>query len=236
MRRRELLGKANKVDEGPESMTIPKRVDLRALLGNVLDQGNRMTCVAFAVTSCHELWRAHREELSVEALHWGARAHGASHLGSTLEAAAKALYQTGQPLSVEWPYNPELDEVIAEYVPPPSAEACRPWLTTQIEEMQPNVRKIKSLIANGIAVALIVPLHTGFDVPADGHIASSPNCEWIGANHAVALVGYDEAMNCFLLRNSWGPDWGLGGYAYIQFDFVSSYGIRAAAIQEPETP
>jgi C1A family cysteine protease len=25
-------------------------------------------------------------------------------------------------------------------------------------------------------------------------------------------VGYDTASKLFLVRNSWGPDWGMGGY------------------------
>ncbi|KAG2485898.1 hypothetical protein HYH03_015343 [Edaphochlamys debaryana] len=31
-------------------------------------------------------------------------------------------------------------------------------------------------------------------------------------DHAVALVGYDSAEGYWILRNSWGPDWGIGGY------------------------
>ncbi|KAG2438899.1 hypothetical protein HYH02_010694 [Chlamydomonas schloesseri] len=34
-------------------------------------------------------------------------------------------------------------------------------------------------------------------------------------DHAVALVGYDLNERYWILRNSWGPDWGIGGYMLI---------------------
>jgi hypothetical protein len=46
--------------------------------------------------------------------------------------------------------------------------------------------------------------------------------------HAVALVGYTQ--NSFIVRNSWGEEWGAGGYAfaseaYASKAFTESYGV-----------
>lgn len=35
--------------------------------------------------------------------------------------------------------------------------------------------------------------------------------------HAVLLVGYDDAVGCFLARNSWGPSWGADGHFLIRY-------------------
>jgi hypothetical protein len=50
----------------------------------------------------------------------------------------------------------------------------------------------------------------------------------VRGGHAVALVGY--TADRFIVRNSWGPQWGDGGFgyasqAYAQDAFVESYGI-----------
>ncbi len=36
-------------------------------------------------------------------------------------------------------------------------------------------------------------------------------------NHAIMLVGWDDARGAWLLRNSWGTDWGEGGYMWIKY-------------------
>ncbi|PWB75581.1 hypothetical protein C3F09_02110 [candidate division GN15 bacterium] len=36
-------------------------------------------------------------------------------------------------------------------------------------------------------------------------------------NHAVVLVGWDDAQGVWILRNSWGPYWGEGGYMRIPY-------------------
>jgi len=40
--------------------------------------------------------------------------------------------------------------------------------------------------------------------------------------HAVLLVGYDDNLQCFKAKNSWGTSWGENGYFRISYDDVSS--------------
>ena len=35
--------------------------------------------------------------------------------------------------------------------------------------------------------------------------------------HCICIVGYSNADNAWIARNSWGPDWGEGGYFRIGF-------------------
>lgn len=43
------------------------------------------------------------------------------------------------------------------------------------------------------------------------------------ANHAVVLVGWNDSLNAWICKNSYGEGWGLDGYAYIDYDVLLSY-------------
>lgn len=43
----------------------------------------------------------------------------------------------------------------------------------------------------------------------------------LAGGHAVVLVGYDDVRGAFKVRNSWGKDWGLGGYFWMDYDYVA---------------
>jgi hypothetical protein len=38
--------------------------------------------------------------------------------------------------------------------------------------------------------------------------------------HAMLIAGYDQTRRLFIVRNSWGDDWGDRGYAYMPYDYV----------------
>jgi C1A family cysteine protease len=42
-------------------------------------------------------------------------------------------------------------------------------------------------------------------------------CYYTPTNHAILLVGWDDAEQSWILRNSWGADWGEGGYMRISY-------------------
>ncbi|GAI68193.1 unnamed protein product [marine sediment metagenome] len=40
--------------------------------------------------------------------------------------------------------------------------------------------------------------------------------------HGVALVGWNDTDRYFILRNSWGTNWGINGYCYYSYDLIKS--------------
>jgi C1A family cysteine protease len=46
---------------------------------------------------------------------------------------------------------------------------------------------------------------------------SGTPCDYTSTNHAVALVGWDDADGVWILRNSWGASWGESGYMRIKY-------------------
>jgi C1A family cysteine protease len=49
----------------------------------------------------------------------------------------------------------------------------------------------------------------------------SSNEEVLGG-HAVLAVGYDDASTSFIVRNSWGPNWGQKGYYQMPYGYLTN--------------
>ena len=49
--------------------------------------------------------------------------------------------------------------------------------------------------------------------------------------HAVSLIGFDDTKNAWIIRNSWGPDWGINGFGYVSYDDTSGVGQDNEALQ-----
>jgi len=59
-------------------------------------------------------------------------------------------------------------------------------------------------------------------VTADGNMKRYKSgifdsCSNGGTNHIVALVGWNDLDKTWVMRNSWGTDWGEGGYMRIKW-------------------
>ena len=44
--------------------------------------------------------------------------------------------------------------------------------------------------------------------------------ESVVGGHCVLMVGYDDSKSAALIRNSWGPDWGQGGYFWMPYSIL----------------
>ena len=76
----------------------------------------------------------------------------------------------------------------------------------------PTIPEIKSyLIENG---PLSVAMHWGGTWDGD-HVY---HCSDSGVNHAVVIVGYDDAGGYWIVRNSWGSSWNGNGYFKVAYN------------------
>ncbi len=54
----------------------------------------------------------------------------------------------------------------------------------------------------------------------------APNEKVVGG-HAVVAVGYDDAAQRVIVRNSWGPSWGQAGYFTMPYDYITNPKLAA---------
>lgn len=55
------------------------------------------------------------------------------------------------------------------------------------------------------------------------------------SNHAITLVGWDDDKGAWLMKNSWGTEWGEDGYMWIKYN-SNNIGRRAAWIVAKKAP
>lgn len=100
----------------------------------------------------------------------------------------------------------------------------------------PSVDAIKQAILQYGPVAAAVCVDSAFQQYRGGVFQGSATCQ--GVNHAIVLVGWDDADGAWILRNSWGPNWGENGYMRIAYGaslvgYAANYVVYEGAAPAP---
>ena len=51
--------------------------------------------------------------------------------------------------------------------------------------------------------------------------------EQLVGGHAVMAVGYDDSQGRFIVRNSWGDGWGMGGYFTFPYAYMTQRSLSS---------
>jgi hypothetical protein len=95
----------------------------------------------------------------------------------------------------------------------------------------PSVAELKQAIYDHGPLAVAMCAGNALSNYTDG-VFSTNECGSI--NHGVVLVGWDEGLGAWRMRNSWSPGWGEGGYAWVAYG-TSSIGYGATYIEYAPT-
>lgn len=81
----------------------------------------------------------------------------------------------------------------------------------------PEREELKAaLIDHGPLVAEMAVM-SGFGSYTGGVYEHSGEESVSDINHQVVIVGYDDRQGCWIVKNSWGPEWGEDGYFRIAY-------------------
>jgi C1A family cysteine protease/predicted secreted protein len=94
-------------------------------------------------------------------------------------------------------------------------ETIADWVYIGNDRSVPSTDAIKQAILDHGPVSAAVCVNTAFQLYTGGVFNPSGWC--LSINHAIVLVGWDDNLGAWRLRNSWGPDWGEDGYMWIAY-------------------
>ena len=171
--------------------------------------------------------------------------------GSQIKRCFEAIREYGACRYSLWPYaNMQVaDTTVGGSLPPGSLEdAAKHRVLTGLYLLRSpnNVDEIRGIIAgaNGrrpMPVCVGLPLFEGCDgtdfqfpesVESDGRLVSRNALKGV---HEMLIVGFEEDRmvaggGWFIVRNSWGADWGKGGYGRIPYAYVECFCTEAGTI------
>ena len=64
-------------------------------------------------------------------------------------------------------------------------------------------------------------------VAKTGHVPMPSPAETVEGGHAVVAVGYDDKIQRFIVRNSWGTGWGMKGYCTMPYGYLTDPGLAS---------
>ena len=213
-------------------MSIKATVDLRPQFGDVRNQLQRPTCMAFAASDAHSFARGVTEPLSVEYAYYHAiqrRSYLNRMTGAPFDAMAEAISIDGQPVEAGWPY---LDDLAATdpWIPPKTPGTL---FYRDATETMGGLIDIYASLDDGRPMIVVMNISNSFMDPTPDQPVNAPSSEPRLNTHAVIVVGYGETSGgrCLLVRNSWGTSWGDNGYAWIDEDYLSPRLVNAGSFR-----
>lgn len=189
----------------------------------VRDQSNCGSCWAFATTATLEsriaMSTSALVDLSEQAL-LSCDKTGSCN-GGYIDYAADFIRDYGLPIENCFPYtasDASCNEAACPSWKTDGAHGINRW--AWIATHSPTVENLKA------ALNSYGPLVTTMDVYDDLYSYRSGIYSYtsggLSGGHAVQLVGYDDTNQCFIVKNSWGSDWGEAGFFRIAYSQLSS--------------
>lgn len=207
---------------------LPKSVDLRSKCSPVEDQGSLGSCTGNASVGALEFLeiKAGKKLTDLSRLmpYYTARVMEGTvkqDAGAQIRDVIRGLAKVGACAEALWPYN------VRKFADKPSAKAYADAATRTISSYQRVVglQELKACLAQGFPVVFgftVFESFEGDEVARTGIMPMpAPNERELGG-HAVLAVGYDDLAQQLIVRNSWGPAWGMAGYFRMPYGYIKN--------------
>lgn len=207
---------------------LPKTVDMRKQCPPAYDQGQLGSCTANAIGAALEFDQMKQGEEAFTPsrlfIYYNERAMEGtvdSDSGAQIRDGVKAVAKQGACREdPTWPY--EIGKFDEEPPKPAYAEGKEHQSISYLR-LAPALSQLKGCLASGYPFVFGFSVYESFEsaqVAKTGHAPIPKANEALLGGHAVMAVGYDEARQRFILRNSWGTGWGMSGYFTLPYPYL----------------
>jgi C1A family cysteine protease len=219
---------------------LPTSADLRSVDTPILDQGSMGSCAAHAAVGIFE-WL---QKAKTGKFFQGSRMFiykeardidgSSGDVGTYLRSVAQVMANEGVPPESIWAYSSSLLDT--EPTAAVKAEAIKShvdsyWRLDGSTQTETNNNIKSALATNGLPPMFGCTVYNSiFNTGSDGMVPAPGGS--VAGGHAMDIVGYDDAKQRFLIRNSWGTGWGgrcptaqlpngttTAGYGWLGYDY-----------------
>jgi C1A family cysteine protease len=218
----------------PVQRSLPALVDLTAKCPPVYDQGQLGSCTANAIAAAIEFDQRHqnRPEFMPSRLfiYYNERTMEgtvASDCGAQIRDGIKTVNTQGVCHESLWPYD------VARFAQEPPAgcySEARGHKALLYRRLAQELNPMRGCLASGYPFVFGFTVHDSFEsdqVAASGIVPMPQSDESVIGGHAVMAVGYDDKAAQFIVRNSWGPAWGLKGYFLMPYAYLTESSLAS---------
>jgi C1A family cysteine protease len=211
-------------------ITLPKIVNMISKCSPIVDQGALGSCIANAGAGLLEflelkcgvtfmpvsrLFMYFNERLIEGTVN--------EDSGASIRDIIKAAASWGWCSEQEWPYD------ISKFTIKPDRQCYADAVSHEIKSYHRLIsqRDMFTCLADGFPFIFGIVVFESFesaDVAKTGIVpVPNPVTENQLGGHAMLVVGYDQGTQRFIVRNSWGADWGDKGFCQIPFAYMGKW-------------
>jgi C1A family cysteine protease len=195
------------------------------------DQGSLGSCTGHGLGGAvHYVLRKANKEGSAWmparlAIYYGERAREGtigSDSGAAISDGVRVIQHEGVADEKFWPYD------ISRFTQRPSAMYYAQALkhrALSVGRVRQTHDDLRTALSQGFNVVFGFSVFESFEsdeVAASGIVPMPSQGEHLLGGHCAVLVGHSDSRKRYIMRNSWGTQWGLGGYCEMPYEYIEN--------------